>query len=60
MNTQDVFSNIAKETAAQTAIQLVIMDAIERGASDPKEIAEYMKTEVFENSVKTYMALMGF
>lgn len=49
---------ISLKTATQTAIQLVIMDAIEKGHTNESELIEYMKTTVFEKSVKKYVDLL--
>ena len=42
----------------QTAIQMVIMDAIENGHTNQSELIAYMKTEVFEKSVLNYISMM--
>lgn len=52
------FQKLSKEGKAKIAIQLVIMDAIERGHTDIREICEYMKSDTFLNSVKEYISLM--
>ena len=44
--------NLSNETKTQTAIQMVIMDAIEKGHTNANELIEYMKSEVFEKAVK--------
>lgn len=53
----NAFSNISNETKVQFAIQMVIMDAIENGHTNPDELCEYMKSETFENAVKSYLQL---
>lgn len=53
-----VFSNLSKESKAEYAIQLTIMDAFEKGCKTQKELREYMKTESFLNAVKRYIAMM--
>ena len=45
-------------SSAQTAIQIVIMDAIERGHTNPSELIKYMKTETFEKAVKSCLLIM--
>ena len=47
--------NLSKETKAKTAIQIAIMDAIENGHTNANKLVEYMKSEVFKKSVKTYI-----
>jgi hypothetical protein len=42
------------ETSIEMAMQMVIMDAIEKGHTNPAELAEYMKSEVFEAAVNNY------
>ena len=49
--------NLSNETKTQTAIQMVIMDAIEKGHTNANELIEYMKSEVFENAVKIYFSM---
>jgi hypothetical protein len=55
----NAFAKVSPETKAQIAIQLVIMDAINKGHTEQGQIFEYMKSEVFENAVKRYMELMA-
>lgn len=52
------FQKISKQAKAEIAIQLVIMDAIEKGHTDTAEIVEYMKSETFFKSVAEYISLM--
>ena len=54
----NLFNGLSKEIKTEKAIQLVIMDAFEKGHTNLDEIVEYMKSEVFENSVKGYLELM--
>ena len=49
--------NLSNETKTASAIQMVILDAIEKGHSNSTELIEYMKTKVFENAVKKYIAI---
>jgi hypothetical protein len=46
-------------TTTQAAIQMVIMDAIEKGHTNSNELIEYMKSEVFENAVKNYVLMFN-
>lgn len=52
------FQKLSKEGKAEIAIQLVIMDAIERGHTNTAELCEYMKSETFLKSVFEYISLM--
>jgi hypothetical protein len=51
--------NLSNETKTQTAIQMVIMDAIEKGHTNANELIEYMKSEVFEKAVKNYISMFN-
>ena len=51
--------NLTTETKVQTAIQMVIMDAIEKGNTDKTQLIEYMASEVFQAAVKRYLEMMG-
>jgi len=55
---KNIFTNLSKETKVETAVQLVILDAIERGLTTVYEAVNYMKSESFETSVKGYLTLM--
>ena len=48
---------ISIELATEKAIQVVIMDAIEKGHTDKNELMAYMQSEVFANAVKNYVSL---
>ena len=50
--------NLSNATKTTTAIQLTVMDAIEKGHTNADELIEYMKTETFGKAVKTYVSLM--
>jgi len=52
------FSNLSKEAKAEIAIQMVIMDAIEKGHTNTSELCEYMKSDVFMSAVRNYINLM--
>jgi len=51
--------NLTNETKMQTAIQMVIMDAIEKGHTNRNELIEYMKSEVFEKAVENYISMLN-
>ena len=51
--------NLTPATSTEIAMQLVIMDAMEKGHTDKKGLIEYMKSETFENAVREYLALMA-
>jgi len=51
--------NITTETATEIAMQLVIMDAMEKGHTDKDGLIEYMKSETFANAVQGYLSLMA-
>lgn len=51
-------NNLVTETTAQLAIDMVMLDAIERGAENATDLVMYMKTSNFLNAVKTYMSLI--
>lgn len=55
---KNIFTNLSTETKVETAVQLVILDAIEKGLTTVSEAVNYMKSEAFETSVKGYLALM--
>jgi hypothetical protein len=50
---------MTKATTTQAAIQMVIMDAIEKGHTNSNELIEYMKSEVFANAVKNYVLMFN-
>ena len=56
--TNSSFSNLSKQQKAEYAIQMVIIDAIEKGHTDACEICEYMKSEVFSVAVERYISMM--
>ncbi len=43
----------------ETAIKMVILDAIEKGHTDPSELAAYMKTDIFKNAVLRYLDMLN-
>lgn len=52
-------TTLSNETKMQTAIQMVIMDAIEKGNTTASELIDYMKSEVFEKAVKNYFSMFN-
>ena len=48
---------ISQATKTELAIQMVIMDAIEKGHTNPSELAAYMESEVFERAVGNYISM---
>jgi hypothetical protein len=50
--------NLNIETKAKLAIQMVILDAIEKGHTNTNELISYMSSKVFEKAVKNYISLM--
>ena len=50
---------ISIELATEKAIQMVIMDAIEKGHTDKNELMAYMQSEVFANAVQNYVSLFN-
>jgi hypothetical protein len=51
-------TTLTNTTATETAIQMVIMDAIEKGHTVISEMAEYMKSEVFATAVSNYKRML--
>lgn len=51
-------TTLIKTSKTEIAIQMVIMDAIEKGHTNTNELIEYMKSEVFAKAVKGYLQLM--
>lgn len=50
--------NLSKETIAEKSIELVIMDAIEKGfIKTSADMQAYMQSEVFENACLSYMTM---
>jgi len=46
-------------TQIQKAIQLVIMDAISKGHTNPSELTAYMASKTFDAAVKNYIKLFN-
>ena len=57
--TNNKMENLSIETKTQAAIQMVIMDAIEKGHTNSAELISYMKSEVFGKAVKNYVELFN-
>jgi hypothetical protein len=51
--------NLSNETKTQAAIQMVIMDAIEKGHTNAKDLIDFMKSEIFEKAVQNYIAMFN-
>lgn len=52
-------TNLTKATKTEVAIQMVIMDAIEKGHTNTSELVEYMNSLIFKKAVKDYLSLIG-
>lgn len=50
---------LSKEEKTKVAVKLVIMDAIEKGHTNKKELIAYMNSGVFDRAVKRYVSLMN-
>jgi hypothetical protein len=48
---------IMKELFTKKAIELVIMDAIEKGHTEKNELMEYMKSAEFNRAVSNYVSM---
>ena len=59
MQKQKDMRNLSIKTKTQTAIQMVIMDAIEKGHTNTNELIDYMKSNVFEKAVKNYISILN-
>ena len=51
--------NLTIETKTELAIQMVIMDAIEKGHTNSNELVKYMKSEVFTKAVQSYILIIS-
>jgi len=63
VNVSDLFidcamKTLSKETRLLAAIQLVLMDSIEKGYTNADELIDYMKIERFQKLVEIYVELM--
>lgn len=55
MNQNDKdMKDLTETTKTELAIQIVIMDAIEKGHTNENEIIQYMKSDVFDKAVSNY------
>ena len=57
--TKKIIMETLDATVAQLAIDMVIMDAIERGHTDANGLIRYMNTTTFEKAVKSYISMIG-
>lgn len=57
LNENDM-KNLTIKTKTEVAIQMVIIDAIEKGHTNTSEIIEYMRSSTFENAVKNYLLII--
>ena len=55
----EIMRNLSNETKTEVAIQMVIMDAIEKGHTNKNELIDYMKSEVFETAVRNYLSMFN-
>lgn len=53
------FENLSKEAKVAAAIKLVVLDAIGKGKTDPKQLAAYMDSKTFDKAVQGYMDLFN-
>lgn len=51
-------TTLSNNTVTETAIKMVIIDAIEKGNTNPAELAEYMKSKVFAGAVSNYKRMI--
>lgn len=49
---------MTNQTTIEIAMQIVIMDAIEKGHTNAAELIEYMKSDVFTKAVKEYAVMI--
>ena len=47
------------EIKLEKAIQLVIMDAIEKGHTNANDLTNYMQSVVFEKAVENYLLMLN-
>ena len=52
-------SQLSEEKRTEVAMQMVIMDAMEKGHTNKDEIIQFMSSLVFEKQVNEYKALMS-
>ena len=51
-------TNSVTAQTAQLAIDMVIMDAIAKGQTNPADFVRYMNTTIFDNAVKRYLLMI--
>jgi len=47
------------ETKTEIAMQMVIMDAMEKGHTSKDGLIEFMKSDAFKNATKRYMEMFN-
>ncbi len=55
---KNVFAKASEQTKVEIAAQLVIMDAIERGLTTTDQAVQYIKSDVFMQSLTRYLELI--
>lgn len=55
---KNVFAKASEQTKVEIAAQLVIMDAIERGLTTTEQAVQYIKSDVFMQSLTRYLELI--
>ena len=52
-------ANLSNEKRTEIAINMVILDAIEKGHTNTQELISYMKSKVFDEAVKNYIKIIN-
>lgn len=52
-------ANLSIQAKTEIAVQMVIMDAIEKGHTNTNELVAYMKSQVFEKAVTEYISIIN-
>lgn len=52
-------NNISKETRAEMACQMALMDAIERGLTTSEQAVAFMASETFDRAAKSYLEMIN-
>lgn len=55
----NAFNTLTNESKIEAAMQMVILDAIEKGHTCKSEMIDYMQSPEFEKQVKAYIQFMG-
>ena len=50
---------ISNNSKMQLAVQMVIMDAIEKGHTNSNELIDYMQSDVFATAAKSYFEMLN-